>query len=67
MSRAARPERPAYQAAIEVVWTNLPQAAVSGRRSANVAFISHSRHSCGRDHAWLVGNTRQHIVAFAEV
>lgn len=36
MSRAARPERPAYQAAIEVVWTNLPQAEVSGRRSANV-------------------------------
>jgi len=67
MLRAARPESPAYQAAIEVVWTNLPQAAVSGRRSANVAFIGHSRHWCGRDHAWLVGNMRQRIVAFSEV
>ena len=67
MARAARPERPAYQAAIEVVGTNLPPAEVSGRYSANVAFIGHDRHSRGRDHAWFVGNTRQHIVAFSEV
>ena len=67
MSRAARPVRPAYQAAIEGAWTNLPQAEVSGRRSAYVAFIGHSRHWYGRDHAWLVGNMRQRIVAFSEV
>lgn len=67
MLRAARPESPAYQAAIEGAWTNLPQAEVSGRRSANVTNIGHSRHWCGRDYAWLVGNMRQHIVAFSEV
>lgn len=67
MARSARPERPAYQTAIEVAGTNLPQAEVSGRHCANVAFIGHDRHSQGRDHAWLVGNTRQHIVAFSEV